>query len=54
VKTPSRRGFGSELIERSTTHELHGQATLDYREDGLHCELTFPWDERSPPGEFEA
>jgi two-component system CheB/CheR fusion protein len=54
VKTPSRRGFGSELIERSTTHELHGQATLDYREEGLHCELTFPWDERSPPGEFEA
>ena len=50
VKTPSRRGFGSKLIERSTTHELHGQATLDYREEGLHGELTFPWDESSPPG----
>jgi len=54
VKTPSRRGFGSELIERSTTHELHGQATLDYREEGLHGELTFPWDESSPPGGSEA
>jgi len=53
VKTPSRRGFGSELIERSTTHELHGQATLDYREKGLHGELTFPWDESSPPGGSE-
>jgi two-component system, chemotaxis family, CheB/CheR fusion protein len=53
VKTPSRRGFGSELIERSTTHELHGQATLDYREEGLHGELTFPWDESSPPGGSE-
>jgi two-component system CheB/CheR fusion protein len=50
VKVPSRRGFGSELIERSTTYELHGQATLDYREEGLHGELTFPWDESSPPG----
>jgi two-component system, chemotaxis family, CheB/CheR fusion protein len=54
VKTPSRRGFGSELIERSTTHELHGQAILDYREEGLHGELTFPWDESSPPGGSEA
>ncbi len=49
VKTPSRRGFGSELIERSTTHELHGQAILDYREEGLHGELTFPWGEVCPP-----
>ena len=54
VKTPSRRGFGSELIEGSTTHELHGQAILDYREEGLHVELTFPWDESSPPGGSEA
>jgi two-component system, chemotaxis family, CheB/CheR fusion protein len=54
VKTPSRRGFGSELIEGSTTHELHGQAILDYREEGLHCELIFPWDDPSPPGESEA
>jgi two-component system, chemotaxis family, CheB/CheR fusion protein len=53
VKTPSRRGFGSELIERSTTHELHGQAILDYREEGFHGELTFPWDESSPPGGTE-
>jgi two-component system, chemotaxis family, CheB/CheR fusion protein len=54
VKAPTRRGFGSELIERSTTHELHGQAILDYREEGLHGELTFPWNESSPLGESEA
>lgn len=48
VRTPSRRGFGSELIQRSTTHELHGQATLDYREEGLRGELTFQWDGLSP------
>jgi two-component system, chemotaxis family, CheB/CheR fusion protein len=51
VKTPSRHGFGSELIQRSTTHELHDQATLDYR--GLHGELSFPWDEL-PPGRIRA
>jgi two-component system, chemotaxis family, CheB/CheR fusion protein len=53
VKTPSRRGFGSELIRRSTTHELHGQATLDYREEGLRGELTFPWDDSSSPNGSE-
>jgi two-component system CheB/CheR fusion protein len=54
VKTPSRRGFGSQLIEGSTTHELRGHATLDYREEGLHCELIFPWDDPSLPGGSEA
>jgi two-component system, chemotaxis family, CheB/CheR fusion protein len=54
VKAPSRRGFGSELIERSTIHELHGQAVLNYREEGLHGELTFPWDELSRPGDPRA
>ena len=45
VKAPSRRGFGSNLIERSTAHELHGEARLDYREEGLHGELIFPGEE---------
>jgi hypothetical protein len=30
-------------VERSTAHELHGKAKLDYREKGLHGELIFPW-----------
>ena len=46
VKVPSRRGFGSNLIERSMVHELHGEARLDYRAEGLHADLRFPWNER--------
>jgi two-component system CheB/CheR fusion protein len=44
VKVPSRRGFGSNLIERSMVHELHGEATIDYRAEGLHADLRFPWE----------
>ncbi len=43
VKPPARRGFGTKLIERGTAHELHGKATLDFNENGLHCELSLPW-----------
>jgi len=50
VKVPSRRGFGSKLIERSMVHELHGEARLDYRAEGLHADLRFPW-ERNPSEE---
>jgi two-component system CheB/CheR fusion protein len=44
VSPPSHRGFGTELIERGTAHELRGKASLEYRRDGLHAELTFPWE----------
>ena len=43
VKPPTRRGFGTKLIERSTTHELGGEARLDYLAEGLRAELIFPW-----------
>ncbi len=42
VQPPVRRGFGVELIERSVAHELGGQAVLDYRVEGLTCEITVP------------
>ena len=42
VRPPERTGFGTTLIERSIAHELDGRATLDYRPEGLHCELQFP------------
>jgi hypothetical protein len=42
VSVISHRGFGLELIERSVAHELGGQAVLDYRVDGLVCEITVP------------
>jgi two-component sensor histidine kinase len=43
VTPPSRQGFGTKLIERSTMHELGGEARLAYLEEGLRCELIFPW-----------
>jgi two-component sensor histidine kinase len=30
VTPPSRKGFGSQVIERGLGHELHGSAHLDY------------------------
>jgi PAS domain S-box-containing protein len=42
VRPPVRRGFGLELIERSVAHELGGQAVLEYRIDGVSCEITVP------------
>ena len=45
VTVPARRGFGSTLIERSITHQLGGTAALNFREEGLHCDIAFPWQE---------
>jgi PAS domain S-box-containing protein len=42
VRPPERTGFGTTLIERSIAHELEGSAVLEYRPEGLVCELQFP------------
>ncbi|MBO9557866.1 MAG: PAS domain S-box protein, partial [Caulobacter sp.] len=39
VDPPTRRGFGSRLIERSLRGELKGAATMDYRPEGLVCAM---------------
>lgn len=39
---PTRKGFGSSLIERSLAHELGGKAELDYRASGLLASLFLP------------
>jgi two-component sensor histidine kinase len=39
VKPPLRRGFGSRLIERSLSRELHGEVTLDFEPSGLVCRV---------------
>jgi len=39
VSTPSRRGFGTRLIERGLSAELRSQVTLDFRETGLKCTI---------------
>ena len=42
VTPPTRRGFGSVIIQRSIPHELGGVATLDYAPGGLHGRFVVP------------
>ncbi|WP_062206864.1 HWE histidine kinase domain-containing protein [Aureimonas sp. AU12] len=42
VAPPSRRGFGSTIIERSIPYDLGGEARLDYRLVGLRAHFTLP------------
>ncbi|MBO9560860.1 MAG: PAS domain-containing protein [Caulobacter sp.] len=42
VFAPTRRGFGSRLIERSVASELRGRIELDYRPEGLVCAFWVP------------
>ena len=39
VAPPSRKGFGSRVLERGLAHELAGKVQLDYRSDGLVCTM---------------
>ncbi len=42
VTPPSRKGFGSRVIERGLAHELDGTTRLDYRPDGVVCTINIP------------
>ena len=42
VRTPSRKGFGSRLLERGLAHELDGHVRLDYVPEGVVCEIDMP------------
>jgi len=44
VAPPGRRGFGSRLIERGLAAELDGEVGVDYRPDGLWCDIRAPLD----------
>ncbi len=41
VAPPTRRGFGSVLIEQSLTHSLGGEAEIEYRPEGLWAQFRF-------------
>lgn len=41
VAPPSRKGFGSRVIERGLAHELEGTVNLDYRTAGIVCTINF-------------
>jgi len=42
VVPPTRKGFGTRVIERGLAHELMGAVKLDYRKSGLVCTLDIP------------
>ncbi|MFN3226448.1 MAG: HWE histidine kinase domain-containing protein [Hyphomicrobiales bacterium] len=42
VKAPSRRGFGSTIIERSIPFELQGEASIDYSVTGVRAKFLVP------------
>ncbi|MGV3579838.1 HWE histidine kinase domain-containing protein [Brevundimonas sp.] len=47
VEAPTRKGFGSRLIERNVRHDLAGEAKLSYASDGFIAELSVPLDRDS-------
>jgi PAS domain S-box-containing protein len=40
VQPPTRKGFGSRLLERNLARELDGTAIIDYRPEGVACRIT--------------
>lgn len=42
VETPTHRGFGSRLIERTVTQENGGRAQIEYQPEGLCCSIELP------------
>ena len=43
VSPPTRRGFGTTLIERALAHELDAEVTRDFAAGGLRCTIVIPF-----------
>jgi two-component sensor histidine kinase len=43
VSRPTRRGFGSRLIEQALPREMAGEARLSFEPAGLQCRMRFPF-----------
>jgi PAS domain S-box-containing protein len=42
VSPPTRRGFGSYLVERMLADDLDGEVSMEYRPEGLVCSIRAP------------
>ena len=42
VESPTRSGFGSQLIERIVNHELQADVRRQFRPEGVQCTIEFP------------
>ena len=47
VKTPTRRGFGSRLVEQGLAHDLAGDVRLTFEDRGVVCSVSAPLHEVS-------
>lgn len=47
VSPPPRKGFGTELLERTLAFELKGQTTMAFDSGGLQCTITIPLNKNS-------
>jgi len=41
TKKPKRKGFGSSIMQRMIRDQLKGEMHLDWRSEGLACEIIF-------------
>jgi two-component system CheB/CheR fusion protein len=46
AKNPTRKGFGTKLIERELTHTLGGSAQFNYGDDGFEAKISLPFDSK--------
>jgi two-component system CheB/CheR fusion protein len=46
VMPPQRKGFGSELLERTLAFDLKGKTNLSFNGSGLHCTIVIPLNRR--------
>ena len=53
VATPGRRGFGTRMIERALASEAGGMARLDFRPEGVVCEIEASLPPHAERGEGE-
>ncbi|MBB4366198.1 two-component sensor histidine kinase [Bradyrhizobium sp. CIR48] len=47
VKAPARKGFGTELLERTLAFEFKGQTAIAFDPSGLHCTIAIPLNKRT-------
>ena len=49
VTPPTRRGFGTSIMENIIAGQLRGEVRFDWRDQGLACEIVLPLAEVVPP-----
>lgn len=50
--TPSRKGFGSELITEALPYRLRAETSLEFRGGGVRCTLSVPLPEEGGPATY--